>query len=845
MITTPRDTLNLQRARLEQLQAVNKKFRNERPLLIKGCEGSTPEDGDHRLYNWLYYKDVWPLLNEPIYTRGILPNEVVFDPDTTDYLAMKQETQKLIDYLVQQEIPYELAYSGGKGFHVDIFNDAPEIDTEDLKEARELDIDVFKCMRATLAKELLKNSGADPDKMGLDWKKINFTTRGSLGSMIREYGTTRSNGKYKTMVDEIPESLPDDLPLRFPDKPPKLWTFSGTIFHEAVREAIKAEITRARTRNEYSFENLDFAGTDIMTFPCMQKLQGLKSGRYYALFSAMLLCKKCGYSEPDTEKTLRNIVTMFDGLSKSDQELRVKNAMNAYDGDYHFSCRTLKDSVGPGLCNYSVCPLKKKISAAKEVETKPACPTVVNYQTEEIPPIDIELLKKYLGEEHFIIDGINYLCTNTDGYIEYALQNMICALSTVVKRRLMLRLTIGKIYPNVWNINFGISTLSRKTTMQMLTLDIMRGANLDVFLPQDFTPEALISEMAVRTVTEKNTKNGPERVERVNGDGRLNSKKAMWRDEYSSFVGGMGKSYNQSLKETLCHFYDCPSDYDRALRREHFYLEQIYFVINANTTIPAFSKVIDPFIDFMSGWLIRHTVVNPTYEKPSKRIQIMPPDQIRKRNKLSDFLRWLDQGLGNNIIDVGADPRALEYWNEWVEKRTDEIRKSQDEVEAAVFGRYNIIALKLAMLFELGKEFKNTDDSSSERNEINTLNSLIISLDSVLCAIYLIDNVYLRYFREVKELIELNNLKDLIQVTLHALKKHRTLSRSKMLRETKLMSRELDEAIKTLEERGQLYIFVDAPNDTRKKPVIMYQYIPVADTTVVSSYPSEPVEVSL
>jgi hypothetical protein len=489
---------------------------------------------------------------------------------------------------------------------------------------------------------------------------------------------------------------------------------------------------------------------------------------------------------------------------------------------------------------------RRDYNTTVEVEPPQEQPIDVNYQTEEIQPIDIEYLKKYLGDDNFIIGGMNYLCTNTDGYPEYALQNMICALSTVVKRRLMLRLTIGKVYPNIWNINFGISTLSRKTTMQMLVLEIMRGANLDVFLPQDFTPEALISEMAVRTVSEKNTKSGPERVERINGDGRLNSKKAMWRDEYSSFVGAMGKSYNQSLKETLCHFYDCPGEYDRALRREHFYLEQIYFVINANTTIPAFSKVIDPFIDFMSGWLIRHTMVNPTYEKPSKRIQIMPPEQIALRNRLSDFMRCLDHALGNNIIDVEADPLALEYWNDWVERRTDEIRKTQDEVEAAVFGRYNIIALKLAMLFELGKEFKNVDDSLSKINKINTLNSLTISLDSIHCAIYLIDNIYLRYFREVKELIELNNLKDLIQVTLHALKKHRTLPRSKLLRETKLTSRELDEAIKTLEERGQLYIFVDAPNDTRKKPVIMYQYIPTPDTTV-SSYaaPVEPVEASL
>jgi len=358
-----KDILAQQRKRLNDLQDINRRFGKETPLLIKAKEGETPEGQDIRLYHWLYFKDIWSLLKKPIYTRGILKCEIVFDPDTPDYEAMRKGMQKLKDYLDLKGIPYELAYSGGKAVHLHIFIDTCDINPSDLEEAREKGIDLWKCTRETITKELLKNAGVDSEKIGLDWKKIRFTTTGSLGSMIREYGSTRSNGKYKTLVDKIPETNPDYLPIRFPSEAPKLWNISGTIYHEAVRKAIKAEIERARTRNEYNLEPLDFIGIDPMEFPCMQEIYsaGLKNGRYYATVAAVLLFKKCGYNRDDTEKRVREFVSSFVGLTPSEQDLRVKNALSAYDNNYHFSCRTLKDSIGEGFCNYSICPLKNKI----------------------------------------------------------------------------------------------------------------------------------------------------------------------------------------------------------------------------------------------------------------------------------------------------------------------------------------------------------------------------------------------------------------------------------------------------------------------------------------------------
>lgn len=361
----PQEVLNLQKQHLDILQRVPP----GKPILIKCREGDTAEGQDPDLYKWVDFKTVWDKVFQngvPIYTRGILRNEIVFDPDAADWADMKEELGKVIAYLTLQEIPYELAYSGGKGCHLQIFVAPFDVDTCDFKDAQKYDVDAWKCARETIVKELLLRSGADPDKMGLDLGKIKFTNakdsngRNRKGSQIREYGTTRANGKYKTLVDEIPETNPDYLPLRFPGQP-QLWNISGTVFHDAVRDAFKAEVERAKTRNEFNLDDIDFSDTEISKFPCFEKIKALhlKTGRYYAASGMGLLCKMCGYSREETGEILTDVLNTFNGLSPADTEVRLNNSLDLYDTDKHFSCRKLKELVGP-VCDFTRCPLKEK-----------------------------------------------------------------------------------------------------------------------------------------------------------------------------------------------------------------------------------------------------------------------------------------------------------------------------------------------------------------------------------------------------------------------------------------------------------------------------------------------------
>ncbi|MDK2834256.1 MAG: putative primase/helicase [Methanolobus sp.] len=769
MNPAPDTILNSQRTRLDQLQAINKMFRVERPLLIKAREGGVPEGAERRFYEWLYYKDIWSLLKEPIYTRGILVNEIVFDPDTPDYDVNREENQKIKDYLDSQEIPYELAYSGGKACHLHIFLAAFDIDSEDLDEARQYDVDLFKCARETIAKEVLKNAGANPDRMGLDWGKIKFTTKGGrLGSMIREYGTTRHDGKYKTLVDEIPQTIPDHLPLRFPGNP-KLWNISGTIYHEAVRKAFKEAISRARTRNEYNFEEMDFAGTDLMEFPCMQKIRGLKNGRYYATLSAMLLSKKCGYSKERTEKALVDITSSFTGLSKSDQELRVRNAMKAYDSDYHFSCTALKDKVGVGVCDYSVCPLKNKISAAKD-EREQADET---YSLEQIKAMGARINESRLTinvpEDHFLNNYVRWMEGITDAYPDYSYCAGLWLLSACTQNKVRLELQQTTVYPNLWFIILGLSSVSRKTTVLSKTRRVYESCTGEVLYNDDYSLEGYLELL------------------------QNNPNSNFVRDECTGLLQKMHKKYNDGIFDLECQVYDCEHirktlASDRGKKRE-VVIDGPFVTKLYGTTPDNFSAnmTVD---DMFTGYGPRFLFCHPKYKKSSKPLELATDEDRNAFAKIvSSYMDLYDKLQAAKEIQFSAEPAAMQHFDSVNRQMEQNIIDDNDNTLSVAWARGSIHAFKIAMLLELGKRTP----------------SYMITLKSMTEACRIVIEYFIPQFMDVigrlQEDIKNNQIEKVRNVLI---KNNGTMQRNELLRYSRLKKKDYDDVVETMLTSGEI-----------------------------------------
>jgi phage/plasmid-associated DNA primase len=367
IVVDPNDynaVINAQHEWLKILQSEQPKAQ----ILIKAVEGKAPEKADYDLYKWLPYPSVWYKIKEPIYTRGILQNEILIDPDTPEWSVMKDGIEKLTDYCKENDVPFIMGFSGGKGIHVSIFYGNVNLGDSFFDEINKIDIDVHKTIRKALITELAEKAGVDLDRILMDQGKINFNVE-SKGSQVRTFGTTRAPGQYKTLINEIPDYKPEpyELPLVFPEKV-KLWEITGTEFENVVINALKVEVERAKKANEHTFNDIDFSGIDISEFPCIRKLfeSGIRNGRYYAGISLLLMCEKCGIIKEETKVYLRRLFATFPDIISSDIDLRINNVLTMYGKGYKFSCRKVKETFGEEFCDFSNCPVKEKIYANKK-----------------------------------------------------------------------------------------------------------------------------------------------------------------------------------------------------------------------------------------------------------------------------------------------------------------------------------------------------------------------------------------------------------------------------------------------------------------------------------------------
>ncbi len=367
------EKIQAQRQYLDMLQGEYK----HNPILIKIREGGYPysKNEDVRLYKWMPYRDVWSHVTEPIYTRGIMPNEVFIDPDTPEWWVMQSAITRLLQYCNTNNIQYnECAFSGGKGIHVSFLVGQFGIPDDLENRIKSLNVDYMRTIRQTLVKELLKDTGIDPDKIGLDWKKINFNQH-SKGSQVRCFGTTRKDGSFKTQIepDKIPveKPKPGSLPLKIPESI-REWNITGTKYHNVVLDALQAECNRVEHANNNPVQDVQIHG-EIQNFPCMRyiisNIPDMKSGRYYAAVAIVLLCEKLGYTKEETHNSTYQILRECKHFTPDELKKYVHNAMEVYGKGYQFSCVEIRDNVvGTGGCDKSNCPLSDAYREAKQEE---------------------------------------------------------------------------------------------------------------------------------------------------------------------------------------------------------------------------------------------------------------------------------------------------------------------------------------------------------------------------------------------------------------------------------------------------------------------------------------------
>jgi len=183
----------------------------------------------------------------------------------------------------------------------------------------------------------------------------------------------------------------------------------------------------------------------------------------------------------------------------------------------------------------------------------------LNILTSQFKPLMMPQLvvDGYEPTKSFVTEYREWAEEATDAVPDFHDLSAFILLSSIVANSVKLETSYGPLYPNLWGMLLGDSTLTRKTTAMRMVMEILNTLNRDMVLGTDGSAEGLLSGLQLR----------PNRTS------------IFFRDELSGFFDAINrKDYLAGMPETLTHLYDVPEVYQRVLRKETIRLESPIFI---------------------------------------------------------------------------------------------------------------------------------------------------------------------------------------------------------------------------------------------------------------------------
>jgi hypothetical protein len=262
---------------------------------------------------------------------------------------------------------------------------------------------------------------------------------------------------------------------------------------------------------------------------------------------------------------------------------------------------------------------------------------------------------------------------------------VLALLSISTNRNLVLKLKQGDVLPNMWIFFLGRSTISRKTAAiskgQEIALDLFSY----ISLPQSYSPEGMIEELADKP------------------------KAYLFKDEAGAMLEAMQKKYMLEMRDLYCILYDCQS-YSRKLRKgqrkeqTEFFISKPFINIVCATTPETFREY-TTMLDLTSGWLLRFLYFYPTYRKDWMAFKPETEEDLTLYSEISGRILKIKKILFTleEPVQIDLSPEGWAYYQAWQEMREKELQESTNSIELALWGRLSFYALKLAILFTIGK----------------------------------------------------------------------------------------------------------------------------------------------
>jgi hypothetical protein len=292
----------------------------------------------------------------------------------------------------------------------------------------------------------------------------------------------------------------------------------------------------------------------------------------------------------------------------------------------------------------------------------------------KVVPFDSVTSDKIIPPTGFLREYIDCFSAQTDAPKIYHLMMAYFSLAVALGSRVYFHLAGDKLYPNMWMVLIGGSSLFRKTTALNKSRAIINGLDPKLILPSDFTVEALLEYLS----------NAPQG--------------AFYHPEFRTMYGMLSKDYMSGAKALLTELYDSPDEYRRETRSKTAIIKQpIINMASATTTEWLTSKGSEE--DFGSGFLARYLFI-PAFTREGSMPIPPPPDKVRFRRLVYALTEARDSFQEQRAAEY--TPEAETMYREWY-INYDKLDPFGGTPLAPFHARYQTYVHKLAILYTVSK----------------------------------------------------------------------------------------------------------------------------------------------
>ena len=444
------------------------------------------------------------------------------------------------------------------------------------------------------------------------------------------------------------------------------------------------------------------------------------------------------YHLKDIPDTVKKIIILYDDPKFAKE--RAREILKYYDYEMKVYIAKYPDSKDAN--NY--------LKEGNTLEFKRIINIADRYLEDQLKSPDI---KVKLPENDFVELYKEYAMQITDAPAKYQELMALSIIATVLGRQVYLKWGDTEIYPNLFIVLIGESTVMRKTFCLNMAKRMLRKFNPDLILPSDFSPEALFNLLD----------------EKPHG-------LISW-SEFGAFLINTTKNYQAGIKEFLADAFDCPDVLNKKLVAKSFTIKNICLNIITATSLHWFIDRITE-ADTMGGFLGRFVFIPCNKEDKNGWLYMPQPEPMVLSNKLVSDIKTISKLKGEVKISGEANLILIK----WLKGHEDELGTLDDSKGIRGFyGRLADYVFKFAMLYEISGN-----------------KSLIISEGSILRAVKLVNQRKKDTNELMSDHIAFTKEGRDRQKVLNLIKSEGTITRARLLQNSNMTAKQLNETLETL-----------------------------------------------